>query len=130
MQAFAQTVPTGVNRVDGDLSSTKSGNAFGSVNADIAIIDTGIDLDHPDLNVYAQKSLVSYTTSANDDNGHGTHVAGIAAAKDNTVGMVGVAPGARLWAVKVLDSSGSGSISTIIKGVDYVTNNAGLDRCC
>ena len=75
---FAQTLPTGVNRVDGDLSSTKSGNGFGSVNADIAIIDTGIDLDHPDLYVYAQKTFVLGTTSGNDDRGHGTHVAGIA----------------------------------------------------
>ena len=126
VQAFAQLLPRGVNRVDGDLSSTVSGSGAGSVNVDIAILDTGIQISHPDLNVYRQKSLVSYTTSANDDNGHGTHVAGIAAAKDNTIGVVGVAPGARLWAVKVLSSSGSGSISTIIKGIDYVTDNAGL----
>jgi subtilisin family serine protease len=106
------------------LSSTKSGSGFGSVNADIAIIDTGIDLDHPDLFVHVQKTFVLGTTSANDDRGHGTHVAGIAAAKDNSIGVVGVAPGARLWAIKVLDSSGSGSISTIIKGVDYVTGYA------
>ena len=119
-------LPRGVNRVDGDLSSTLSGNGAGSVNADIAIIDTGIRFDHPDLNVYAQKTFVSGTSSANDDNGHGTHVAGIAAAKDNSIGVVGVAPGARLWAVKVLDSSGSGSISTIIKGIDYITQNAAL----
>ena len=70
-----------------------------------------------------KKRFVSGTSSANDDNGHGTHVAGIAAAKDNSIGVVGVAPGARLWAVKVLDSSGSGSISTIIKGIEYVTDN-------
>jgi subtilisin family serine protease len=124
VQAFAQVLPRGVNRVDGELSSTISGNGAGSVNVDIAILDTGIQLSHPDLNVYRQRSLVSYTSSANDDNGHGTHVAGIAAAKDNSIGTVGVAPGARLWAVKVLGSSGSGSISTIIKGIDYVTQNA------
>ena len=121
VQAFAQLLPRGVNRVDGDLSSTVSGNGAGSVNTDIAIIDTGIQLSHPDLNVYRQKTFVSGTSSANDDNGHGTHVAGIAAAKDNSIGVVGVAPGARLWAVKVLDSSGSGSISNIIKGIEYVT---------
>ena len=123
VQAFAQLLPRGVNRVDGDLSSTVSGNGAGSVNTDIAIIDTGIQLSHPDLNVYRQKTFVSGTSSANDDNGHGTHVAGIAAAKDNSIGVVGVAPGARLWAVKVLDSSGSGSISNIIKGIEYVTDN-------
>ena len=82
---------------------------------------TGIDLTHPDLNVYNEKSFVSGTSSADDDNGHGTHVAGIVAAKDNDIGVVGMAPGARLWAVKVLDSSGSGSISDIIAGIDYVT---------
>jgi subtilisin len=124
VQTFAQLLPRGVNRVDGDLSSTISGNGAGSVNTDIAIIDTGIQLSHPDLNVYRQKTFVLGTSSANDDNGHGTHVAGIAAAKDNSIGVAGVAPGARLWAVKVLGSSGSGSISTIIKGIDYVTQNA------
>lgn len=126
VQAFAQLLPRGVNRVDGDLSSTVSGNGAGSVNTDIAVIDTGIQISHPDLNVYRQITFVSGTSSANDDNGHGTHVAGIAAAKDNSIGVVGVAPGARLWAVKVLDRSGSGSISNIIKGIEYVTNNAGL----
>ena len=100
VQAFAQLLPRGVNRVDGELSSTISGNGAGNVNADIAILDTGIQISHPDLIVYRQKTFVSGTSSANDDNGHGTHVAGIAAAKDNSIGVVGVAPGARLWAVK------------------------------
>jgi subtilisin len=94
------------------------------VNVDIAIVDTGIDLTHPDLNVYREKTFVPNTTSANDDNGHGTHVAGTAAARDNSIGVVGVAPGARLWAVKVLDSTGAGSISSIIAGIDYVTQHA------
>jgi subtilisin family serine protease len=68
---------------------------------------------------------VKGTKNGNDDNGHGTHVAGIAAAKDNGIGVVGVAPGARLWAVKVLDRNGSGFLSGVIKGVDHVTANAG-----
>ena len=138
-QAFAQTLPNGINRIDGDLSSTKSGNGAGSVDADIAILDTGIDLKHSDLNIYHQKSFVTSssggwssffgsgkttTSTANDDNGHGTHIAGIAAAKDNSVGSVGVAPGAKLWAIKVLDKNGSGPLSTIIKGIDYVTRYA------
>ncbi len=135
-QAFAQTLPTGINRVDADMSSAKSGNGNGIVDIDIAILDSGIDLKHSDLNVYHQKSFVTTntgfyslfgsrtSTTANDDNGHGTHVAGIAAAKDNTVGSVGVAPGAKLWAIKVLDSKGTGPLSTVIKGIDYITQYA------
>lgn len=96
VKKFSQTLPTGVDRVDGDLSSTKSGDGAGSVDVDIAILDTGIDLDHPDLNVYKQATFVSGTSSGNDDDGHGTSVAGIAAAKDDSNGVVGIAPGARL----------------------------------
>ena len=123
MKAFAQTLPKGINRVDGDLSSTKSGDGSGSVNADIAILDTGIDTGHPDLFVYKQVSFVSGTSSGNDDNGHGTMVAGVSAAKDNSQGVVGIAPGARLWSVKVLDRNGEGFVSDIIKGIDYVTDH-------
>ena len=121
VKAFIQSLPTGINRVDADLSSTKSGDGSGAVNADIGILDTGIDLTHPDLNVYRHVTFVSGTSSGNDDNGHGTAVAGIAAARDNSDGVVGVAPGARLWSIKVLDSSGNGFISDIIEGIDYVT---------
>ena len=124
VKAFVQTLPTGVNRVDGDLSSTKSGDGRGVVDADIGIVDSGIDLNHPDLNVYRQVSFVSGTSSGNDDNGHGTATAGVAAAKDNSQGVVGLAPGARLWAIKVLDSNGIGLSSDIIKGIDYVTQHA------
>src|SRR6478672_4347881 len=124
VKAFVQTLPTGIDRVDGDLSSTKSGNGSGVVNVDIGILDTGIDLNHPDLNVYKQVTFVSGTTSGNDDNGHGTSVAGITAAKDDSQGVVGIAPGARLWAIKVLNKDGIGSSSDIIKGIDYVTQHA------
>ena len=123
--AFGQSIPIGVDRVDGDQSSALSGEGTGiPVDADIAILDTGIDLTHPDLNVYDEVSFVPGTSSADDDNGHGTHIAGIAAAKDNDIGVVGMAPGARLWAVKVLDGNGAGSISDIIAGIDYVTEHA------
>ena len=111
--------PTSQLGPTGTQSATPS-----DVNVDIAIVDTGIDLTHPDLNVYREKTFVPNTTSANDDNGHGTHVAGTAAARNNSIGVVGVAPGARLWAVKVLDSTGAGSISSIIAGIDYVTQHA------
>ena len=63
------------------------------MDVDIAILDTGIDPDHPDLNVYRNVSLVEGAESGDDDNGHGTHVAGIAAAKDNGEGVIGAAPG-------------------------------------
>jgi subtilisin len=121
---FSQTVPTGINRIDGDLSQAMSGDGQGSTNVDIAVLDTGIDLTHQDLNVFKQISFVDGVTSAQDGDGHGTHVSGIAAAKDNTVGVVGVAPGARLWAVKVLDDNGGGSISSAIDGIEYVTEHA------
>ena len=121
VRALGQTLPVGVDRVGGDTSLTASGDGSGAVDADIAILDTGIDLDHPDLNVYYEKTFVPGTSSADDDNGHGTHVAGITAAKDNAIGVVGIAPGARLWSIKVLDSTGAGSISDIIAGIDYVT---------
>jgi subtilisin family serine protease len=124
VHAFAQTLPSGINRIDGELSSTASGNGSGSVDADVAIIDSGIATGHPDLNVVGGVNCVG-GSSFNDDFGHGTHVAGIAAARDNTDGVVGVAPGARLWAVKVLDAEGAGFTSQVICGIDWVTSQAG-----
>src|SRR5215204_525073 len=119
-----QITPTSIDRVDGEIS-LRSGNAHSNfVNADIAILDTGIDLDHADLNVYHERSFIPGTINADDDHGHGTHLAGIAAAKDNSFGIVGIAPGARLWAIKVLESSGIGEISTLIKGLDYINQYA------
>lgn len=123
VQAFSQGVSSGYSRVGGPLSSI-NGSHPRAVNAAIAIIDTGIDFTHPELNVYRQVSFVPGASTANDDNGHGTAVAGIVAAEGN-VGAVGIAPGARLWAIKVLDKSGTGSMSSIIEGIDYVTQNAG-----
>ncbi|MDQ6866243.1 MAG: S8 family serine peptidase, partial [Thermoproteota archaeon] len=123
VQAFSQVASTGYSRVGGP-SSVLNGSQPRVVNAGIAIIDTGIDSSHPELNVHKQVSFVPGTSSANDDNGHGTAVAGIAAA-EGRVGVVGIAPGARLWAIKVLDKSGTGSMSSIIEGIDYVTQNAG-----
>ncbi|HEY0605228.1 MAG TPA: S8 family peptidase [Herpetosiphonaceae bacterium] len=119
----AQTTPTGILRIDGELSSTVSGNGAGSVNVDVAIIDTGIQTNHPDLNVVGGKNCQTGSSYA-DGHGHGTHVAGTVAAKDDANGVVGVAPGARLWAVRVLNNSGSGTTSSIICGIDWVTANA------
>jgi subtilisin family serine protease len=113
---------TGVERVEGHLSPTA--NAPGGVDATIAIIDTGINLRHPDLNVVRQKSFVPGVATAEDDDGHGSHVAAIAAARKDGHGTVGVAPGARLWALKALDKDGNGSWSQIIAAIDYVTQHA------
>jgi len=120
----AQTLPTGVNRIQGDVSSTQSGNGSGSTNVAVAIIDTGINTSHPDLNVVGGTSCIRGSKSYNDGNGHGTHVAGSVAAKDNADGVVGVAPGTPLYAVRVLDSRGSGTTSSVICGIDWVTANA------
>jgi subtilisin len=119
-----QTRPPGIDRVNADASSTQAGNGKGAVDVDIAVIDTGIDARHRDLNVVGGVNCVPGGSSSNDLNGHGTHVSGTAAARDNGTGVVGVAPGARLWAVRVLDAQGSGLFSTIMCGVDWVTAHA------
>jgi subtilisin len=130
---FAQTVPTGIKRIFGDANPEIDIDASDDwrVDVDVAVIDTGIDLDHPDLNVVASTNCSgggpftqSCGSGGNDGNGHGTHVAGTIGALDNNIGVVGVAPGARLWAVKVLSDSGSGYYSWVIAGIDYVTANA------
>jgi subtilisin family serine protease len=120
-----QALPTGIDRIDADLSATAliDGNDE-RVNVDVAVLDTGIDLSHPDLNVVQGPNFIKGSKNSDDDNGHGSHVAGIIGAKDNAFGVVGVAPGARVWAIKVLNRSGSGSLSGIIAGIDYVTQNA------
>jgi subtilisin family serine protease len=114
-----QSTPWGITRVGG------AGDGTGKV---AWIIDTGVDFDHPDLNVDVTRSrtFVSGTLNADDGNGHGTHVAGTIAAKNNTIGVVGVAAGASVVAVRVLSSSGSGTISGVIAGVDYVADNGAV----
>jgi subtilisin len=115
-----ESVPTGIARI-GTSASTGNGIA-------VAIIDTGVDLTHPDLaaNIVANKSCVIGKKNGNDDNGHGTHVAGTIAALNNDIGVIGVAPEAKLVAVKVLNSQGSGTWSSIICGLDWVAANASL----
>ena len=165
---FSQVIPSGIQRIGIENVAKDSYIEDVSIDADIAIIDSGIDLDHPDLNVFknvtsiipqiidsedntirakdidlnkiglnVENNLTTFyppfsqnSSSTGDDNcGHGTHVAGIAAAKDNAFGVIGIAPGAKLWAIKVLDydkNSGKcfGSISSVIAAIDYVTRNA------
>jgi len=119
---IAAELRTGVDRVDADLHPLFAQGS--QVDVDIAVLDTGIDPRHPDLNVAGGVSYVPGVASYADDHGHGTHVAGIAAARYNGSGVAGVAPGARVWAVKILNSGGSGYMSGIIKGVDWVTARA------
>ena len=117
----AQTLPTGINRIDGDTSSTRSGDGTGSVNVNVAVVDTGIDSTHPDLNVVGGHGCAAGAGTL-DGNGHGSHVSGTIAAKDDANGVVGVVPGARLYAVKVLTDAGVGLTSDIVCGIDWVTS--------
>lgn len=119
--ARAQEVPWGVTRMGADRVRALTAGA-GSI---VAIVDTGIDLDHPDLigAVRSSVNLVSPGRTADDDNGHGTHVAGIVAARDNAVGVVGVAPASSLLIAKALDRRGSGYLSDIVAGITWAANN-------
>ena len=169
---FSEQIPTGLQRIDANgLYSILKIGSF-SADVDIAIIDSGIDLDNPDLNVYSNTSMIipqgsqhpaaddgnsivnnnvhldklgldvsavggntttfdppfttQSSTSGDDTCGHGTHVAGIAAAKADSHGVVGIAPDARLWAIKALDydkfrGTCEGSISSTIAAIEYIT---------
>jgi subtilisin len=122
--AAPQVTPTGVRRVGAlDSPTARIDGTDERVNVDVAIIDTGIQKSHPDLNVVDGKNCVPDEAASawgTDDNGHGTHVAGTVGALDNGVGVVGVAPGARLWAVKVFQASGFSRISWVTCGIDWV----------
>ncbi|TNE97566.1 MAG: peptidase S8/S53 subtilisin kexin sedolisin [Deltaproteobacteria bacterium] len=119
----AQEVPNGIRRILADTNQTAKIGTGNIVDIDVAVIDTGVDINHPDINVHAGANF-SKGKSYDDGNGHGTHVAGTIGALDNGIGVVGVAPGARIWAVRVLDNRGSGWTSDIVAGIDYVTANA------
>ena len=117
-----QTLPWGINRVDAELV-WPSGNSGDAVK--VAVVDTGISADHPDLknNIKGGYNAINPLKSWNDDNGHGSHVAGIIAALNNAIGTVGAAPLADLYAVKVLNRQGSGYLSDIIEGLDWAIAN-------
>jgi subtilisin family serine protease len=124
VHAVKQELPWGINRIDADESSTRAGNGKGRISGvRIYVIDSGIDTSHADLNVV---NHVNFIGGKNTDcgEGHGTHIAGTLAAKDNTKGVVGVAPGAPLIGVKILDCSGGGTTSTALEAIDWVTANA------
>ena len=112
--------PTGIRRIvaaKGNLVRQKAVD-------NVAVIDSGANLSHPDLNVVSGKDCVDLGTPAEDGNGHGTHVSGTIGAKNNGAGVTGVAPGTRIYAVRVLNNAGSGSFAQIICGIDWVTANA------
>jgi subtilisin family serine protease len=128
VRAVTQTLPTGVNRIDADLAwGTKTGAGIR-----VAVMDTGIDYDHPDLQANINANLSCSFIGGqfcgpgappawDDDNKHGTHVAGTVAAVNNDIGVRGVASAANLVALKVLNNVGSGSFSDVTAAVDYVT---------
>lgn len=122
VSAAGQTLPWGIGKIEANNSSTLAGNGSGAIsNVNAYIIDSGI-AKHRDLNKVGH---VNFAGGKNDDcNGHGTHVAGTVAAKDDGNDVVGAAPGAPLTGVKVLGCSGSGTWSGVIKGIDWVTANA------
>jgi hypothetical protein len=109
-----QSTPWGVARVGSGDGSAFANRAW--------VIDSGIDLTHPDLNVDAVNgaSFLPGDSSPNDGNGHGTHVAGIIGAKNNSIGVIGVAAGAAVVPLRVLDASGTGPDSGVIAALDYL----------
>jgi len=121
----AQSIPWGINRIhacanplhgcDGVPSSTIQRSAV-----QVYVVDTGIDLNHKDLRVVYAKSFVPTEKTAQDMNGHGTHVAGTIGARDNTVGVPGVCPDVALCAIKALDGRGSGYLSWILGALNHV----------
>jgi subtilisin family serine protease len=129
-----QSMPTGIQRIFANTNpeiAIDGADDF-RVDVDVAVIDTGVDFQHPDLNVAGGVTCsapfilwATCNTGGDDDHFHGTHVAGSVGAIDNSLGVVGVAPGARIWSVKVLNSSGSGYSSQIIAGIDWVADHAG-----
>ncbi|MBI2644814.1 S8 family serine peptidase [Candidatus Uhrbacteria bacterium] len=115
-----QIIPTGYSRIFAH-SATIKGTGVG-----VAVLDTGIDLAHPDLkpHITANATCIRAAKNGNDDNGHGTHVAGIIGALDNSFGVIGVAPQANLIAIKVLDAQGGGTWSSVLCGIEWIENNA------
>lgn len=116
-----EELPWGVDRINAELAW----QATKGLAVKVAILDTGIDLDHLDLqsNIKGNVNAINPLLSGNDNNGHGSHVAGIVAAIDNNIGVIGVGPEIYLYAVKVLDRTGSGWLSDLIEGIEWCINN-------
>ena len=127
VEICTQTLPTYVDRIDLDLHNTAKIDGLDEpIDVDIAVIDTGIDINHPDLNVVGgTRTVAGNPADYDDDNGHGTEVAGVIAALDNNLGIVGAAPGARLWSIKSFDSNRSGTGADILAGIEWVAERTG-----
>ena len=114
----AQTTPWGITKVGGSETPASTTTAY--------IVDTGLDLNHPDLNIATSgpKSFVKGQKTAEDGHGHGSHVGGTVGAKDNSVGVIGVAPGVKLVSMRVLSNNGSGQFSWSISAFDWIASHA------
>lgn len=122
IEASPQRIPRGARWVGAtDSPSAAIDGIDATLDVDIAVLDTGIQPDQPDLRVVGGVDCTRGKDGYADDNGHGTMVAGVAAALDNSFGVVGVAPGARVWAVKVLNKQLRGRTSGVLCGIDWVT---------
>jgi subtilisin family serine protease len=144
-QTDSEIIPTGIDRIDADINAIDPALALGSNGSvEVAVLDTGIKADHPDLHVVAYTDctgviaielfgqlILSGNCAADgnpwdeDGHGHGTHVAGTIGAKEgNGLGVVGTAPDVRLWSIKVLGDDGSGGLGGILAGIDLVSSQA------
>lgn len=119
--AAGQEIPWGITRIGADRAWARSTGE----GIRVAVIDSGIDIDHPDLagNIKGGYNAVKHKSSFNDGFGHGTHVAGIIAALNNAFGVVGTGYTISLYGVKVLDDSGSGRLSDLIEGLGWAVKN-------
>jgi subtilisin family serine protease len=116
-----QTNPRNIGRVGGYHNRARAGTGHGRVPpVTLAIVDSGVDATHPDLNVVGARAFGPFAPDTRDLDGHGTHVAGIAAARDNNIGVVGMAPGAHILNYRVLDATGSGSVTDVIAAVNDI----------
>ncbi|HEU5448419.1 MAG TPA: S8 family serine peptidase, partial [Acidimicrobiia bacterium] len=123
IRGTAQYIPYGITRVHADVSKTASIDAVDPprIDVNVAVLDTGVDTSHPDLNVAGGYSCAK-GRSYDDHYGHGTHAAGIIGALDDRSGVVGVAPGARIFGVKVLDDDANGTTRELLCGIEWVTS--------
>ncbi|MEO1288826.1 MAG: S8 family serine peptidase [Chloroflexota bacterium] len=134
----AQEIPTGIRRINAASNQSIGINSTGpAVDVDVAILDSGIDTEHPDLNVVGGTNCVRGTANYCGPNGsggnyddrsyHGTHVAGIVGALDNDIGVVGVAPGARLWAVKVMNGESGALTADVVAAIEWVVERGDIE---